>query len=100
MSSWQSRSFWPKILPKPSWGGVGGLGSVVCCTQVGCELECARSPHIPEELELLHACGEPVSWLESLMDVMGTQKSQELLLKALPLPQKSMPAAGPTSPVL
>lgn len=51
------------ILPKPSWGGVGGLGSVVCCTQVldEWESECARSPRIPEELELLHTCGEPVS---------------------------------------
>lgn len=55
MSSGQSRSFQPEILPKASWGGVGGLGSVVCCTQVldEWELECVRSLHIPEELELL-----------------------------------------------
>lgn len=36
----------------------------------------------------------------SLMGVMGIKKRQQLLLKALPLPQTSVPAAGPTSQLL
>lgn len=34
------------------------------------------------------------------MGVMGIKKSQQLILKAVPLPQTSVPAAGPTSQLL
>lgn len=67
------------------------MGSVACCTHVLDEWECGctRSLRIPEELELLGACGEPISQPESLMRLMGNKKSKRLLLRVLfPCPKQ------------
>lgn len=53
-----SRSFQPKSCPNPT-GEEWELWEVWMLQLDEWELGCARSPHIPEELELLHAPGEP-----------------------------------------
>lgn len=64
---------------------------MVCCTHTLNEWErrCASSPRIPEELEPLGACGEPISRPESPTCLMGIKQSKKLLQKMLfPCPKQ------------